>query len=228
MGAVIVGIPEKLAMTVRECGDYSVFIETGTNKGNTAAWAAEHFNQVITIEGSQVYYELSTKRLADKSNVIIRFGDTRKLMPDIVNKLSSPALFWLDSHWCGKSSYGIDEQCPLLSELSCIAKSTLRHAIMIDDARLFLSPPPPPCEPTQWPELADIIRIIESSAVPYYIAVHDDIILAVPKTISGPVKQHLFYEAEMKEKIREENCKHPYRGFITRVLGRNTKRLFFS
>ncbi len=80
-------------------------------------------------------------------------------MADILNQ-NDNILFGLYAHWSGGETYGEDDECPLLDELEIIFGYDKNYAILIDDARLFLAPPPHPHNIQAWPSLTDILRIL--------------------------------------------------------------------
>lgn len=65
-------------------------------------------------------------------------GDSGKLLPEVVDKLKAPALFWLDGHYsCGLTAKGALET-PIRAELQAIFSSAITgHVILIDDVRCF-------------------------------------------------------------------------------------------
>lgn len=178
MGIVRMGPPENLVLLIKNKYKISTFVETGTFKGQTAFWAAKHFDQVITVENSQEYYDelINTER----ENIEFLLGDSRLHLKTIINRIQAPAIFWLDSHWCGDSSFGEKDQCPLLKELAIINTSNFDHFILIDDARLFLSPPPCPNDLSQWPTILKIFNILSEKNQNRYMVIFEDVIVAVP------------------------------------------------
>jgi len=136
------------------------FIETGTYNGITAVWAASAFDRVVTIEADPTIYARARRRLENLQNVVPLLGDTRSILSGVVSELRTPAIFWLDSHWSGEGTYGEHDECPLLQELDVINVSTLDHVVLIDDARMFLTKPPPPHRADQWPSVKDIAHVI--------------------------------------------------------------------
>jgi len=65
-----------------------------------------------------------------------------------------------------------------MAELEAINSSPLQHIILIDDARAFLAPPPPPFKPECWPGLSEIILTLNSKHPTYTICMMDAIIAA--------------------------------------------------
>lgn len=180
MGLVRMGVPSSLVIKLRDLLGAKIFIEAGTFQGGTARWAASHFEQVVTIENSKIFYQNTNEKYKDLENINFLFGDTRNHFKEIVPTLEQPAIFWLDSHWCGGDSYGETDQCPLLEELNIINKSQIDHTIIIDDARLFCAPPPIPNDPIFWPTIDKIIDAILTNFPDRYIVIQEDVILAVP------------------------------------------------
>jgi predicted SAM-dependent methyltransferase len=198
MGIVRSGPPVELILTLARQYNIDTFIETGTYHGETAVWAASHFNNVFTIEYSQAIYEDTLRRLGNNQNIQFFYGDSRIILRQIISALQKPAVFWLDSHWSGGSTYGIGDECPLLEEISIINHSRLFHFLFIDDARLFLSPPPQPHRIDQWPSIDQVITSVTSIGRKYYITVLDDVINVVPdfaKNIVATYCQHISTQA---------------------------------
>jgi hypothetical protein len=129
MGLIQFGIPKNLVLWLIEIGGYQWFIETGTNQAETAIWAAPHFEQVVTIEGFKELYDKAIALPDRPTNVEFLLGDSGVLLPSVVNKRSSPAILWLDAHWCGSNTFGTIHECPLLAEIKAINTSSVDHVI---------------------------------------------------------------------------------------------------
>ncbi len=179
MGFIHPGVPQELVARLTKEFGITTFVETGTHKGNTAEWASPFFQKVVTIEGSELWFQRTKERLAPFGNVEMLFGHSAQVLPEMVGKLTAPALFWLDAHWSGRQTAGADDQCPLLGEIAAINTSPLDHFVLIDDARLFLSPPEPPHNVDQWPSIAELLEALNAGR-PKYAVVFDDAIIAVP------------------------------------------------
>jgi hypothetical protein len=134
------------------------FVETGTFQGGGMAFAAAIFPSVTTIEVKPEYHAATSARLKDTGARFI-LGDSRVELPKVVAELKGPAMFWLDGH-AGGGHFGPADDCPLLEELAAIAASPHEHFVLIDDARAFLAPPPPPFDPDKWPDLAEVLTVI--------------------------------------------------------------------
>lgn len=187
MGIIRMGPPEELILLLKQHLNVSVFVETGTFKGGTATWAANHFKKVFTIENSKMYFEESMNNYKHLKNIEFLFGNSRAVLGSVVTKIHEPAIFWLDAHWCGMDSYGSNDQCPIIEEINLICSTGIKHCIFIDDARLFMSPPPLPNVIEQWPSIDKVIEALKSSNHKYYTVIFEDVIIAVPEYAKEPV-----------------------------------------
>jgi hypothetical protein len=180
VGALRPGPPEELILAVAARCGIRTFVETGTYHGRTARWAADHFECVVTIERSRPLYERAVSAGRDAENIEFVLGDSRTVLPAVVRDLTGPAVFWLDGHWSGDDTAGSEDECPLLGEVEAIHTSGSVHALFVDDARLFAVPPPPPHDPDQWPALDEVMIALQVPVRRYYVAMVDDVIVAVP------------------------------------------------
>lgn len=114
------------------------FVETGTHMGETAEWMARKGIDVVTVELSDRLYQLARARLQRYRNVTLIHGDTARLLPDLLGRLSEPACFWLDAHFSGEGTARGTADTPISGELEAILTHPVRgHVILIDDARCF-------------------------------------------------------------------------------------------
>jgi hypothetical protein len=161
------------------------FVETGTYRGDATEFASTVFPDVISIEVDPGCHRLATQRLQNTTARLI-LGDSREALPRVVAALGGPALFWLDGH-AGGGFHGDQDNCPLLEELAAIADSPFEHFVLIDDARAFLAPPPPPFDADKWPDLAQVLTEIRRRT-PYYCVAIMDVLICVPSEAKGYVR----------------------------------------
>ena len=190
MGAITFGIPKELVLQLKDIFKVTNFIETGTFKGRTTLWASKNFQQVFTVEYSSSLYEAAVKQFAGNPNITCLFGSSPVKLPEILDQLSTPAIFWLDAHWCGGSTYGEGDECPLIDEITLILQKPQNHIIMIDDARLLLKPPSKIHASDQWPGLNEIISLL-STRPGYYTFTCEDVIVSIP--IEGKQKLQPYF-----------------------------------
>lgn len=178
MGSLSAEPLASLVMQLREKYDLHEFVETGTHLGDSTSFAARIFDKITTIEIDDRFRQKAIERCSNPS-ITFLLGNSAELMPDVVANLSGPALIWLDGH-AGGGNYGDHDDCPLLAELAAITASSHRHFILIDDARGFLAPPPPPFDFQKWPTIAEVLEAVRKF-YPYYCVVIEDVIICVPE-----------------------------------------------
>jgi hypothetical protein len=181
MGNVRGGAPEELVLLLKHHYRIQSFIETGTSYGNTASWAGRHFEDVVTIEAQASIHALAKERHRLLTNVQFLLGDSRQVLRQVVPALRGRAIFWLDGHWSLGPTFGEGDECPLLGEIDAINESETHHFLLIDDARLFLSPPHRPHRVDQWPDLEQVLKkLAEGRSGPRHVTVFEDVVVAVP------------------------------------------------
>jgi hypothetical protein len=156
------------------------FVETGTFEGTTAAWAARTFDRVTSIELSEELHRRACERHAGQPRIRFVQGHSREQLKSVVAGLEGPALFWLDGHYSGGETAGELDECPVLDEIAAIDDSEVEHFLFIDDARLFLCPPPAPHRAEQWPSLGELVTALQHRRGGG-IVVLDDVIIRVPE-----------------------------------------------
>lgn len=204
MGIVKMGPPAELIATLAEEFRVPNFIETGTYYGNTAVWASKIFESVYTIEYSSSLYEQAKEKYRDFNNIIFLSGDSRRELEKLINSVKQSTIFWLDAHWSGGSTYGQSDQCPLIEEIKIINSSTSDNYIFIDDARLFTSPPQPPHNIEQWPNIVEVLNALKNTEKPRYIVIIEDVIIAVPTFAKSTVS---VYCQTVNSKLWQEYAK---------------------
>lgn len=197
MGLINFGVPEKETEYLKESLKLDTFVEGGTYKGGTAKSMSEKFRKVYTIEKSDVMFEIATENLKEIKNITMLQGDTREHLVSIMEH-NDNILFWLDAHWSGGETYGEEDECPLIKELEIIFKYNKNYVILIDDARLFLAPPPYPHNIENWPSLCDIVNIMPDK---WELVEFEDVIYLFNKQQSSNFK--LFIQEIVTERWKE-------------------------
>ncbi len=123
-----------------------VFIETGTFLGDTIEMFKEDFEMLYSFELSEELANKAQKRFESNNHIKIIKGDSGKLLPELLENIQKPCLFWLDGHYSSEFFIGEDyiktakgeKETPILEELKAILSHSVKnHAILIDDARCF-------------------------------------------------------------------------------------------
>jgi len=119
----------------------SVFIETGTFHGKTAATAAAMFDLVHTIELSKVLHQEAVGKFADRPEIHCHQGDSAVVLPELLRNTPAPAVIYLDAHWfhrqAGQPEIPQERPFPLWAELAAIADRPHADWVIVDDAGLF-------------------------------------------------------------------------------------------
>lgn len=110
-------------------------VETGTYRGETVAALRPLFDQVITIELDDALHAAAARRFANDAGIDVLHGDSGELLPEVLERLDEPALFWLDGHWSGGVTARAGEDTPLRRELRALFTDSQPHVVLIDDAR---------------------------------------------------------------------------------------------
>lgn len=175
------GPPTGLILALQRGLQIEDFIETGTYRGDTAAWAAGHFPRVVTIELSADYFAAARDRFRSQPGVTVLQGDSGARLREVGPGLRRPALFWLDAHWSGLDTAGRERECPLLEELAIINQAEPTHSVLVDDARLFSAPPPRPHRAEQWPALGDVVDALRAGGR-RHVVLFEDVFIGVPSS----------------------------------------------
>ena len=155
-------------------------VETGTYLGTTTRALAGVFPPVVTIERSPELHSDAVESLGDLPGVEALQGHSADQLP-AVSDPGTPTLYFLDGHWSSGVTAGEDDECPLLRELQGIGAGNPGACLIVDDARLFTAPPPPPHDPHAWPTQLEVFDTIRADRLDHHVTVLGDQILAVPR-----------------------------------------------
>lgn len=213
MGIVNFGVPIEDVKYLQQKMKLTVAVEGGTYLGETAKSLSAIFEQVYTIENSDQMFVQAKTNIAGIKNISLLKGDTRDHLPEILMSEDN-ILFWLDAHWSGGVTYGEQDECPLIDELITIFQSGKVCAILVDDARLFMAPPPIPHNEKSWPSVVDISAVIPAD---WDLVIYNDVIYIIPKSIC--FRQYMQVKAT-SDWLASSTVKHPSFGNSLRSLFR--------
>jgi len=158
-----------------------IFIETGTYYGAMILGTKYFFNQIYSIELDKDLYLKAKKLFRKYDNIHILQGDSSKVLPELLNKIKKPCLFWLDGHYSGGITAKGDLITPILNELKSIFSHQIKdHVILIDDARLFIGQ-------EDYPTIEDLREFVIKNRPDWVFEVRNDIIRIheyIPNNIS--------------------------------------------
>jgi hypothetical protein len=172
-------VPPRLATALRDQLELRRAVETGTYHGNTARLLGGIFDEVVTVELSGELAASAATALADSPNVRVVNGDSRTELGGLADP-ERATLYFLDGHWSGGPTAGVDAECPVLEEIAALAGGHSRDCVFVDDARLFVASPPPPHKPEHWPTLMQVLDALRQIRPGHHLTLLDDQVIAVP------------------------------------------------
>jgi hypothetical protein len=217
MGAVSFSIDPELVKALKQLLPLKYFVETGTFEGETIEQVRLLFEEVHSVELSEGYYLQAVERFRSNPEVQLYQGNSEAVLKSLYPRLKGEAvLYWLDAHWCvADKTAGHQSQCPLLQELDAIQKLNLDSAILIDDARLFLCPPPQPHEVSQWPSFDAVVKKLYALSSGHEMMVLNDAILYYPAQIREQVQ--IYAHAVSIDWLAVLHKSHYYDTFLSNV-----------
>lgn len=194
MGSVNFSVDTGLIKAIRTSLPLDVFVETGTFEGESVLSLRDYFEEIYTTELSKEYFELCGKKFAGIDKIKLYNYDSPEFLRKIRKSVDKKSvLYWLDAHWCvADKTAGEKSQCPLLNELEAIKSLNEKCVIIIDDARLFLAPPPSPHEISQWPDFNSVISSLEQLSDGHEMMILNDTIIFYPKAIRAKIRDYAY------------------------------------
>jgi len=119
------------AIDQKEFVHLETFIETGTFKGGGIQQALDiGFKRVYSVELDNNLYIKAANRFQSDDRVRCWHGDSRDVLPAILDEVKSASLVFLDGHSSSNT--------PLIDELRVLANCQVRHVIIVDDIDMVL------------------------------------------------------------------------------------------
>jgi len=120
----------------------TIWVETGTYKGQTAEFLSKISKFIFTIEPSEKYFKYSTAILSKITNLEIINGTSEECLDKILSQIDGDSVvsFWLDGHWSGGDTFKGNKDTPIKNELETISrylKKFSKVTVLVDDFRLF-------------------------------------------------------------------------------------------
>jgi len=113
------------------------YIETGAYCGDGIRHVLNNYDYIHSIELSNKWYDHNFKLFENNKNVKLYLGDSKKILPELLNKINEPVTIYLDAHYSGGSTAFGEEETPLLFELEVLKNRKYNDIIIIDDCRLL-------------------------------------------------------------------------------------------
>ena len=162
---------------MREYGEkygLKTLVETGTYYGEMVAAMKGRFDEIYSIEYVAELANRARQKFARYQHIRIFCGDSRVVMPEVLDLLKGPALFWLDAGyygWVGKQG----DQQRLSAELEMILSHRYPHIILLDDARGLTGQ-------NGIPSVSDVKSYVESKFPQRQVEVQFDILRITRRT----------------------------------------------
>jgi hypothetical protein len=110
-------------------------VETGTYYGEMVAAMRTRFDAIYSVEFDHALAVRATQKFARWPHIHILEGDSQIKVPELLQKLDKPTLFWLDAGYYGWAGLQGDKQ-RLTTELESVLGHRIKeHVILMDDAR---------------------------------------------------------------------------------------------
>ncbi|MEQ9443835.1 MAG: hypothetical protein RIG62_32645 [Cyclobacteriaceae bacterium] len=148
----------------------NTLVETGTYTGKMVLMQKDNFPKIYSIEISPELWQSAVKKFASYSHIEILQGDSGKVLYDLVPKIQSSAIFWLDGHYSAGITAKGEKNCPIYEEFDAIlSNKDMDHIVLIDDARHFIGK-------NDYPTLQELNDYVSAKNPSYQMEVNDDII----------------------------------------------------
>lgn len=124
--------------TVREYAErfsLRVLVETGTYYGEMVAAMKSRFDEIYSVEYDHALATRAQAKFSRSPHIHIIEGDSQKAIPQIIQSLTQPALFWLDAGYYGWAGLQGDKQRLTVELDSILRDQRFQHVILMDDAR---------------------------------------------------------------------------------------------
>jgi hypothetical protein len=108
-----------------------LMIETGTHMGQMLQALLPLVDDLYSIEMNPASYRRAVQRYGGDPRVHLIQGDSATELPRLLERIRTPAMFWLDAH-------NFEIETPIRAELQAIADHFVPgHVILIDDSKWF-------------------------------------------------------------------------------------------
>ncbi|MBT4485768.1 MAG: hypothetical protein HOC71_19030 [Candidatus Latescibacteria bacterium] len=145
-------------------------VETGTYLGEMVYSVKDVFDRLYSIEIDRTLARKAQKRFSKYDRITILQGDSGEVLREILAEITTPCLFWLDSHYSGGLTSKGEFDTPVMQELTHIFNHDVRdYVVLIDDARCFTGE-------NDYPELNDLREFVLAKKPGWSFEVEYDII----------------------------------------------------
>lgn len=115
----------------------NTYIETGTYLGEGVRSVINEYQNIHTIELSEIWYSHNKNQFSSENNVQCHLGDSKVVLKYLLELIKEPITIYLDAHYSGGSTAFGDEETPLIYELGLLKNRLQDDIIIVDDCRLL-------------------------------------------------------------------------------------------
>ena len=192
MGAISSTLDPQLVRELCRHLPFATFVETGTFRGATLEIVQPLFDECYSVEISDEHYKAAHQRFGATPNIHLFHGDSATFLRENQALYAGKStMFWLDAHRCVRGDRNEKSQCPLLQELAAIKTLNPESALLIDDAWLFLAPPPKPREISEWPSFDSILQQLHQLSRAHGVICFNDVIVFVSQAVQASLRTFL-------------------------------------
>ncbi len=114
-------------LKVKQKFDSTIFIETGTNDGDSVTLLAEFFQKLYSVEIKPEIYEAALLNTWRYTNIKLFNGNSVDVLDELCGSIKekNEIIFFLDAHWY--------DYWPILDELAVIKKHNIIAPVIIHD-----------------------------------------------------------------------------------------------
>jgi hypothetical protein len=160
-----------------------VFVETGTFAGEMIHAMLGRFDRIFSIELDDAWHGRAVTRFGWRPDVTLLHGDSGSRLPDVLDQLNEPALFWLDAHYSGPITAHGPLDSPIGQELGHITAHPVRgHVVLIDDMRDFNGA-------GGYPEAAALVAALRAERPGDIVEIRDDVLRWHPALSSSHLRR---------------------------------------
>jgi len=164
-------IKRRMIKKIAKKNGINIFVETGTAGGATVEYVSKLFDKIISIEVYEPLARAAQKKFARFDHIKIMYGDSGDVLPDILEGIKEPVLFWLDGHYSGEGTGKGVSETPITKELVAIFHHPIKnHIILIDDSRCFDGT-------NDYPKIEELKDFIKQENPNFNIEIKNDIII---------------------------------------------------
>lgn len=178
----IAGLKSSFLASLQKLFHIDTFIESGTYLGDTTENASHIFSEVHTIELAPELFVKAKNRFSNSKNVTVHFGDSGKVLPNILKNKCGKILFFLDGHFSKRNTAKGDKNTPISDEIEAILQSGIRDCVLIvDDVRFFQVALNPELAIQDYPSLLELLNNCRKINPDYCIAIIGDLAIIYSK-----------------------------------------------